>query len=81
LCAIAYTILVMRIKAVHGAGSDIDRAIGSDVKGKISLVCYVAAMVSSLFMPIVGLLFTVAVALMWLIPDRRIERVLADRTK
>jgi uncharacterized membrane protein len=81
LCAIAYTILVIRIKAVHGAGSDIDRAIGSDVKGKISLVCYVAAMVSSLFMPIVGLLFTVAVALMWLIPDRRIERVLADRTK
>lgn len=80
MSAIAYTILVLQIKAVHGAGSEIDRAIGSDIKGKISLVCYVAAMVASMFQPILGLLFTVAVALMWLIPDRRIERVLSDRT-
>jgi uncharacterized membrane protein len=74
--AIAYTILVLRIKAVHGEGSDIDRAIGSDIKGKISLVVYIAAMVSTFFAPMLGMAFTVAVALMWLIPDRRIEKVL-----
>jgi uncharacterized membrane protein len=78
MAAIAYTILVLRIKAVHGAGSDIDRAIGSDTKGKISLLGYVAAMIASFFLPLLGVLFTVAVALMWFIPDRRIERVLAD---
>jgi uncharacterized membrane protein len=78
MAAIAYTILVFRIKAVHGQGSDIDRAIGSDTKGKLSLVGYVAAMMSSFFVPLLGVLFTAAVALMWLIPDRRIERVLAD---
>jgi uncharacterized membrane protein len=78
--AIAYTILVLRIKAVHGEGSDIDRAIGSDIKGKISLVVYIAAMVSSFYAPLLGMAFTVAVALMWLIPDRRIEKALASKT-
>jgi uncharacterized membrane protein len=78
MAAIAYTILVFRIKAVHGDGSEIDRAIGSDTKGKISLAGYVAAMASSFFWPLLGLLFTVAVALIWFIPDRRIERVLSD---
>ena len=76
LAAIAFTILVLRIKAVHGQGSDIDRAIGSDKKGKISLAGYVAAMVSTFFWPMLGVFFTVAVALMWLVPDRRIERAL-----
>jgi uncharacterized membrane protein len=76
--AIAYTILVLRIKAVHGEGSDIDRAIGSDIKGKISLAVYVAAMASSFYAPLLGMAFTVAVALMWLIPDRRIEKALGS---
>ncbi len=78
MAAIAYTLLVLRIKAVHGDGSEIDRAIGSDTKGKVSLLGYVAAMVSTFFWPMLGVLFTVAVALMWFIPDRRIERVLAE---
>jgi uncharacterized membrane protein len=78
MAAIAYTILVYRIKAVHGDGSEIDRAIGSDTKGKISLAGYVAAMASTFYSPMLGVLFTVAVALIWFIPDRRIERVLAE---
>ena len=77
MAAIAYTILVFRIKAAHGDGSEIDRAIGSDTKGKISLAGYVAAMASSFFWPALGMAFTVVVALIWFIPDRRIERVLA----
>jgi uncharacterized membrane protein len=78
MAAIAYTILVFRIKAAHGAGSDIDRAIGSDTKGKISLAGYVAAMVASFFWPMLALSIAVAIAIMWFIPDRRIERVLTQ---
>lgn len=78
MCAIAYTILVFCIKAAHGAGSEIERAIGSDTKGKISLACYVAAMGLSFFSPVTGLILAAVVALIWLIPDRRIERVLTE---
>jgi uncharacterized membrane protein len=78
MAAIAYTILVFRIKAAHGDGSEIDRAIGSDTKGKISLAGYVAAMLSSFFWPLLAMFFTVVVALIWFIPDRRIERVLTE---
>jgi uncharacterized membrane protein len=78
MAAIAYTILVFRIKAAHGSGSDIDRAIGSDTKGKVSLAGYVAAMVASFFWPMFALSIAVAIAIMWFIPDRRIERVLTQ---
>ena len=79
MAAIAYTILVFRIKAAHGAGSEIDRAIGTDMKGKISVACYIAAMAVSFVWPLLGLILTVIVALIWLIPDRRIERVFSER--
>jgi uncharacterized membrane protein len=79
MAAVAYTVLVLRIKTVHGEGSDIDRAIGSDAKGKISLLVYIAAMAASFFWPIVGVLLTAAVAVMWVIPDRRIEKVLTAK--
>jgi uncharacterized membrane protein len=78
LAGLAYSILVFFIKAAHGDGSDIDRAMGSDFKGKISLVGYVAAMASSFFSAYLAVAFTIAVALIWFIPDRRIERVLAE---
>ena len=77
MAAVAYTILIFRIKAVHGDGSEIDLAIGTDIKGKISVAGYVAAMVATFFMPVAGVLLTVVVALIWLVPDRRIEKVLA----
>jgi uncharacterized membrane protein len=78
ITAIAYTILARVIKSVHGRGSAINRAIGSDTKGKISLVCYLAALATSLFLPALGMGFTIVVALIWLIPDRRIERVIVE---
>jgi uncharacterized membrane protein len=76
MAAIAYTILVLRITAVHGNDSQLAQAIGADWKGKISLACYVAAMVLSFFSPYAAMAVTVIVALIWLIPDRRIEQVL-----
>ncbi len=77
MAAVAYTILSLRITAVHGSDSALARAMGADIKGKISLACYVAAMVVTFINSWLALVLTVAVALIWLIPDRRIEKALA----
>jgi len=77
LCAaIAYTILTRVIIQVQGAHSKLKAAIGSDVKGYVSLACYVAAILSTLVRHEIAWGFYVLVALIWLVPDRRIERVL-----
>ncbi len=76
LAALAYTILVRVIIKHHGHESEIARAIGSDFKGNVSLVAYLSGIAVAFYNPwISGGLF-VAVALMWFIPDRRIERVM-----
>lgn len=79
MCAIAYTILVIRIRARHGNDSELARAIGKDWKGKFSLACYVVAMAASFFSPPVSIGLASVVALTWLIPDRRIEAALEQR--
>ena len=72
----AYWILAKVIVARHGRDSTVGVAIGSDFKGKLSLVLYAAAIgVSFLFVWVASALY-VAVAMMWLVPDRRIERAL-----
>jgi len=76
LAAFAYTILVRIIIKVEGKDSIVGKAIGSDFKGNVSLAAYVAAILLAFYNPwISGSLF-LAVALMWFIPDRRIERVM-----
>ncbi len=79
MAGVAYTILALRIKAVEGENSAIARALGKDWKGKASLVGYIAAMIMAHWQPVLAMLITVAVALMWFIPDRRIEKALADQ--
>jgi uncharacterized membrane protein len=76
LAALAYTILVQMIIRKQGHDSLVAKAIGSDFKSYVSLAAYVAAVVLAFFNSwISGGLF-VAVAMMWFIPDRRIERVI-----
>ena len=75
--AIAYTILVRTLIASHGPTSQIARAVGDDAKGKLSLVAYVAAVAAAPFVPWLSIAIYVAVAITWLVPDRRIERVLS----
>ncbi len=76
MAAIAYTILVRATLRVEGPDSKLAQAIGKDRKGNISLALYVIGIVASFFeVWIAGTAFVV-VALIWLIPDRRIERVL-----
>lgn len=77
LAAIAYYILQGRILTLEGPDSVIAAAVGADWKGKISPVLYAVAIPSAFLHPgIAGGLYAV-VALIWLVPDRRIERTLA----
>ena len=79
LAAIAYTILQRTILASEGPGSLLATAVGTDLKGKLSPVLYLIAIPLSFVEEAVAGALYVIVALMWLIPDRRIERVLASR--
>ena len=73
MSAIAYTILVWALLATHGNALLAD-ALGSDFKGKISMVIYVVAIPIAFVKPVIALFIYFSVAVMWLIPDRRIER-------
>ena len=63
----------------QGPDSPLHRAIGRDIKGKLSPILYLAGIVAAFFNPAVADLFYVGVALMWLIPDRRVETVIGQR--
>jgi len=79
LCAgIAYFILTRVLLATHGQDSLLAKALGSDFKGKVSVVLYLAAVVLAFVQPWISLAIYVLVALMWLVPDRRFERLLAE---
>jgi uncharacterized membrane protein len=74
MAGVAYFILVRALLALHGGDSVLAEAIGKDFKGIISVALYLVAVVLTLFSPIPALAIYVLVAVMWLIPDRRIER-------
>jgi uncharacterized membrane protein len=77
-CAVAYYILERRIVNAQGEGGTLARALGSDFKGKVSPALYLAGIASAWFIdPWVGVAFFAATALMWVVPDRRIEREVA----
>ena len=74
--AIAYWILQQTIIVSQGPGSPLNAAIGNDWKGKLSPVLYVLAIISTFVWSWIAQALYVAVALMWLVPDRRIEKSL-----
>jgi uncharacterized membrane protein len=74
LAAASYTILVRMIIAAQGPSSRLKAAIGSDVKGYLSLAMYAAAIPLAFVNRWIAYALYVAVVLMWLVPDRRIER-------
>jgi TMEM175 potassium channel family protein len=76
--SIAYYILARTLVAANGADSPIAVALGRDFKGKISLVLYSAAIVLSFFYAPISMAFYSAVAITWLVPDRRMERVVSE---
>lgn len=77
LCAaIAYYILQQLIIASQGPDSILKKAVGYDWKGKLSPVLYIIGIGSSFLTPWVAMAFYVGAALIWLVPDRRIEKAL-----
>ena len=78
LAAIAYYILQRLIVMDQGPDSKLARAIGSDLKGKLSPLLYAAAICLSFVRPWMGGAIYVLVALVWLVPDRRIERIIQE---
>ncbi len=79
MAAVAYYLLQRAIMASQGRHSLLAEAVGHDLKGKTSPVIYLLAMAAARFYPWFAQALYVLVALMWLIPDRRIERVVAER--
>ncbi len=79
MAAIAYFILVMTILAHSDANDDLRNAIGRDVKGKISIAIYAIAIPLALMHAWMGLALYFLVALIWLVPDRRIEKKIGHR--
>jgi uncharacterized membrane protein len=77
LAGAAYSILTMKILEFHGKDSDIAKAIGSDLKGKLSVVLYAVAVALAFFNPWISIAIYFAVAVLWFIPDKRIEKSLA----
>jgi len=76
LAAIAYWILQQTIIAAQGADSVLKKAVGADWKGKLSPVLYIVGIATSFQLQWVAQALYVFAALLWLVPDRRVERVL-----
>ena len=74
MAAIAYTMLQKAIVAANGRSSALATAVGSDLKGKVSLLCYVAAICAAFVYQWISDVLFVTVAIIWLIPDPRIEK-------
>ncbi len=74
--AIAYQVLTLRLLRINGQGSRFSKALGSDLKGKLSVLAYLLGICLAFVAPIVSVAMYVAVALWWLVPDVRFERAL-----
>ena len=76
--AIAYFLLQLAILHKQGRQSVLARALGRDLKGKLSPVLYLTAIALAFVMPVISVAIYVAVAIVWLVPDRRIEKALPE---
>lgn len=78
MAGVAYWLLEQMIIASQGTDSLLKKAVGSDWKGKLSIVLYALAIALAFWSSWIAIGLYVLVAALWLVPDRRIERVLAD---
>jgi TMEM175 potassium channel family protein len=79
LCAaVAYFVLTRVLLSAHGKDSKLAKALGNDFKGKVSMCIYAAVIPLAFVHPLLSCLLYIVVAIMWLVPDRRIEKVLTE---
>ncbi|MFC8731086.1 TMEM175 family protein [Luteimicrobium sp. NPDC057192] len=76
--AVAYFLLQRTLIRGQGVDGPLARAIGRDWKGKLSPVLYLVGIAASFWQPLVGVGMFVVAALIWLVPDRRVERFVAE---
>jgi len=74
MAGIAYYLLAHCLTSLHGKDSEFANALGSDRKGKVSVIMYVVGIGLCFLQPLLGFLVYSLVALMWFIPDRRFEK-------
>ena len=79
MAAIAYYVLQLALVRADGADSILASALGSDMKGKLSPILYLIAIVAAHVNAAISGVLYIAVALLWLVPDRRMERAIAAR--
>jgi len=77
MAGVAWLLLQLAIVRHHGKDSTLARAIGSDLKGKLSGLAYLAALGLSFVASWIAIAIYIAIAIVWLVPDRRIARALA----
>jgi len=75
MAAVAYAILLNELVKVEGKEGLLAKAVGKDIKGKLSIILYVIAILSTLFLPIIAGIMYVIVAIIWFVPDKRIEKI------
>jgi len=78
MAGFAYFLLSRALVARHGESSPLARAVGNDFKERVSIALYAVAILVAFVEPLVASLLYVVVAVMWLVPDRRIEKALVD---
>jgi uncharacterized membrane protein len=76
VAGVAYSILTRTLISLNGADSQIANALGKDYKGKLSVLAYGLAIPLAFVRPWLAFVFYIAIAVMWLVPDRRIERTI-----
>ena len=76
--AIAYFVLTRTLVSIHASDSRLAVAIGADWKGKLSAIAYLVGIAAAFVQPWISIAIYVGVAVVWLIPDRRIERATAN---
>jgi len=79
MAAVSYFILSRVIIAVHGENSELSNAIGKDYKGIVSLLSYAVSIPLAFYVPLFTVGIIALVAVIWFLPDRRIERQLLDK--
>ena len=77
MAGVAYNLMTRALLALHEADSSLALALGRDVKGKASVIAYIVALPLAFLWPWASYTLFVIVALVWLVPDRRIEKTLA----
>jgi uncharacterized membrane protein len=79
--ALAYSILVRALLRVNGEGTPFSKVVAHDLKGNISLVLYLLALGLAFVWPVVSDIIFVGVAVMWLVPDRRLEPLISSNVE